>query len=382
MNFELSVHNSIHDFDRRQWQRFSPHSPPFLCYEFLAALEDSDSVGGETGWQPNYFRITESNSGQDVAYLPAYVKTHSYGEYVFDHSWANAYHQHGIAYYPKLLIAVPFTPVTAAKLLVSPDFDKSIVSEWVFEQLPKQCSDNDYSSVHWLFDACTSEDQRSLYCQRHSVQFQWQNKDYQSFDEFLARFTSRKRKDIRKERSRIQQQGVSVTSLKGDEITPEDFAFFYQCYCDTYLKRSGHTGYLTKPFFDQIYATLRSSLMLVIARRGSHNIAAALYLFNHTGLYGRYWGALEDVNGLHFECCYYSGLEFAIDERLPMFNPGTQGEHKILRGFEPLYCYSWHHCVEPAFQTAIENFVIQEQKAMAQYHAQACSVVPFKQNIE
>ncbi|MDM7860095.1 GNAT family N-acetyltransferase [Alteromonas sp. ASW11-36] len=380
MAFHLTLKSTIQEFSKRTWQRLSANQPPFLQFEFFAALEDSESIGEASGWIPRYGQVTDEHN-EIVAVFPAFEKLHSYGEYLFDHAWANAYHQHGLAYYPKLLVAAPFTPVTGNKLMVAEGVNKTALTEYVFTTLKAVLDNDNYSSAHWLFDAPRSEQFQTdfNYSQRVSVQFQWQNHDYLNFDAFLARFTSRKRKDIRKERRKVSDQGIDIKCLSGDAISAEDMQFFYLCYCQTYLKRSGHTGYLTEAFFEQIYATLRRSLMVVMAYRDEKPVAAALYLWNETGLFGRYWGCIEEVDGLHFECCYYSGIEFAIERKLPIFNPGTQGEHKLLRGFEPIRCYSLHHCKEPAFQQAVEQFVKQETLSIEHYFAQARSAVPFKQ---
>ncbi len=380
MAFQLTLKSSIHQFSQQEWQRLSANQPPFLQFEFFAALEDSESIGEASGWLPRYGQISDEQQNI-VGVFPAFEKLHSYGEYVFDHAWANAYHQHGLAYYPKLLIASPFTPVSANKLMIADGADKDAISQFIFSELKDRLIADDYSSVHWLFDAQQPEHflNRHDYSQRMSVQFQWQNNGYQSFDEFLTRFTSRKRKDIRKERRKISEQSINIRCVSGDEISPEDMQFFYRCYCQTYLKRSGHTGYLTEAFFEQIYVTLLHSLMLVIAYRDEQPVAASLYLWNETGLFGRYWGAIENVDGLHFECCYYSGIEFAIALKLPIFNPGTQGEHKLLRGFEPIKCYSLHHCKASAFQEAVERFVKQETLSIEHYFEQARMALPFKQ---
>lgn len=382
MNLSHQIESSINAFEREIWDTFANDAAPFMQYDFLNALEQSGSVGGESGWEPNYLRVCE---GKDtIAVLPMYLKHHSYGEYVFDHSWANAYHQHGLEYYPKLLIAVPFTPVSAAKLLLKPDTPYQVVLAYVVETLQAWSHKQALSSIHWLFCSEREATLRDIddFNERHSVQFIWHNRDYQDFDDYLSRFTSRKRKDIRKERKKVSSANIKIETKTADSLSSGDIDFFYQCYRQTYLKRSGHTGYLTRTFFEQIYANLADQTLIVLAKRDDKPIAAALYLYNTSGLYGRYWGALEDVDGLHFECCYYSGIEFAIQHKLPLFNPGTQGEHKILRGFEPELCYSVHHCLDPRFNHAVKDFVVQEQRAIAHYYAQTCAVVPFKQNTE
>jgi predicted N-acyltransferase len=378
MSFSFSISTSIKNIDKALWQGMLETAPPFLEYDFLLALEQSSSVCDEAGWVPTFMTIFSDDV--PVAYIPMYEKHHSYGEYVFDHAWANAYHQHQIDYYPKLVIAVPFTPVTANKLICEQSHQSKDIWVYALEAIKTYCQQQGFSSAHWLYAKPNQAVDASKFGfnERLSVQFQWRNKDYKDFEHYLSCFTSRKRKDIRKERRKIYDQGVTIRSLHGDNISSDDMAFFYDCYRVTYLKRSGHTGYLTKSFFEQIYASLRANLFLVIASSQGRPIASALYLFNSSGLFGRYWGAIQDIDGLHFECCYYAGIEFAIANKLPLFNPGTQGEHKILRGFEPVYCHSVHYLVEPAFHAAVENFVQQERHGIKQYFEQTCAIVPFK----
>jgi len=368
----------MQQINAEDWLLCAVNAPPFLSYEFFTALEESQSVGADSGWELRAMLIWQGKTL--VAIVPMYEKSHSYGEYVFDHAWANAYQKHQLAYYPKLLVAVPFTPVTANKILAKPEFDCPELTEFVFEAVKTLCSLEQYSSIHWLFidEKQKRVAEKALYCHRKSVQFQWHNLDFRCFDDFLGRFTSRKRKDIRKERRKLLTQDVVIEHLSGDQISPQDMAFFYQCYRQTYIKRSGHTGYLTQRFFEQIYVNLRANVLLVIARQQASPIASALYLYNDSGLYGRYWGALKEVDGLHFECCYYSGIEFAIQRKLPIFNPGTQGEHKLLRGFEPIYCESVHHLNEPAFHAAVVDYVEQEHHTIEHYFEQTNAVVPFK----
>ncbi|WP_100655767.1 GNAT family N-acetyltransferase [Alteromonas flava] len=378
MNLVLKSVPSIRHCNRARWNELTTELPPFLHYDFLQLLETSSSVGSDTGWLPNYLIVVEQESEREVAYIPAFLKEHSYGEYVFDHAWANAYHQHGLAYYPKLVIAVPFTPVTAKKVLCEVQ-DLERVVAYLPAAIASYCQQHHLSSFHWLFDnSLEGSPKEPLLTQRLSVQFQWQNNQYTNFDHFLQRFTSRKRKDIRKERIKVTQQNIRIERYCNTQITDNLMDFFYRCYQSTYLKRSGHAGYLTADFFSQLCGMLKDSLMLVLAYQNEQPIAAALYLYDHTGLYGRYWGSLVDVDSLHFECCYYQGIEFAIERQLPLFNPGTQGEHKLLRGFEPIFCQSYHHCCEPAFQRAVIDFTEQERRAVQAYHAQLQAVVPFK----
>lgn len=377
MHFEI-VH-SINTISPESWDSISENQGPFLQRSFLLALEESGSVNGDTGWQPCHLIGYQNNDL--VAIVPMYKKTHSYGEYVFDFAWADAYHQHQLAYYPKLISAIPFTPVSGGRILTSADIDTIQLLDEMINYLRSHISEQAISSFHILFpEKTTSDSLKSKGCpQRINVQFQWFNRNYVDFDDFLSGFTARRRKNVKKERKKIENQGVAVTRLSGEKITKQDMDFFYQCYCQTYLKRSGHSGYLTEKFFNLLLQNMPESLMLVIASDASGPVASALYLFDNNQLNGRYWGALKDVDSLHFECCYYQGIEFCIENNIQTFNPGTQGEHKILRGFEPIVCYSNHFLADSAFHSAVERFIEQETPGIMAYKSNASKVLPFKQ---
>lgn len=356
-------------------------SNPFLKYAFLSNLEASGSVGDESGWQTQHILVREqSPSSKLIAFLPAYIKTHSYGEYVFDHSWAHAYQQHGLSYYPKLCICIPFTPVTGPRLLHCSGIEPAEVIEFVASQKSDIMKTLNISSIHCLFsekDASQDFKQEGFH-QRQSVQFNWYNKAYSSYADFTGSLTARRRRSIKKERAGIAKQGVKVLRLVGEQISSNDMQFFYMCYQQTYLKRSGHYGYLNSEFFNSLLADMPENLMLVVAKTDGSPIAAALFLYDKNGLYGRYWGALVDVSGLHFEACYYQGIEFCIENKVKMFNPGTQGEHKILRGFEPTLCYSNHCMSEPAFDEAVKDFLQRETPHIVDYLEQSKELLPFK----
>ena len=344
----------------------------------MHALESSASIGGNSGWQP--FHLVIYKHSEPVGVLPLYKKSHSYGEYVFDFAWANAYQQHGLEYYPKLIAAIPFTPVTGARLMLDDSVEQSELIPILCQEMSKQLNRLKLSSIHWLFVEKPISEQLNTqqHIQRLSVQFQWFNRHYSSFDDYLNHFNSRKRKSVKKERLKVTDQGVAVVRIHGDQLTEENMDFFYHCYKQTYLKRSGHEGYLTQAFFQQIFNTMPENLMLVIAYKETQAIASALFVYDQNQLCGRYWGALQDVPSLHFECCYYQGIEFCIEQDIGVFNPGTQGEHKILRGFEPIYCYSNHSLKELAFHEAVARFVDQEKKQIQAYKDNASSLLPFR----
>jgi len=362
------------------WDDLANGNSPFCQYPFLHALETSGSVGADSGWLP--FHCVIYQNFEPVGILPLYKKTHSYGEYVFDFAWANTYKQHGINYYPKLVGAIPFTPVTGARLMLSDEVDKQQLLPALCKEITEQLTLSGMSSMHWLF---VEQDISQLLhqhgqVQRHTVQFQWFNRQYSSFEDYLSHFNSRKRKNVKKERLKVTSDDVKVVRLHGDNLSKDNMHFFYHCYKQTYLKRSGHDGYLTETFFQQLFKDLRHNLMLVIALKDERPIASALFIFDHNQLCGRYWGALEEVQNLHFECCYYQGIEFCIEQNIAKFNPGTQGEHKILRGFEPIYCYSNHSLKELAFHEAVERFIQQENIQIAEYKNNAEKLLPFKQS--
>jgi predicted N-acyltransferase len=335
---------------------------------------------------------------------------------VFDHSWANAYEQHGLAYYPKLIIAVPFTPVTGPRILLANNISLEQVATYIAQINDELMESLLVSSVHFLFATkqASSELLAQGFHQRHSVQFNWHNKQYSHFDDFMARLTARRRRSIRKERTGIAKQGVGVKRIVGNDIQEHDMAFFYTCYQQTYLKRSGHTGYLRPEFFHALLNDMPNNLLLVVAEQHAlkndevdntvdsavnksvhdpldgelpekskkqtpHPIAAALFLYDENGLYGRYWGAHSEISGLHFEACYYQGIEFCIEHNISLFNPGTQGEHKILRGFAPTLCYSNHKMQENAFDSAVADFLQRETPQIIDYAEKSASLLPYKE---
>lgn len=376
MAYRSHFFDAFSDIPTAQWADLAEHAGPFLQATFLQALEDTGCVGGDSGWQPHHLAIFEGE--RLIAALPGYLKTDSYGEYVFDHGWAEAYHRYGYAYYPKWINAIPYTPVTGPRIVGNV---RSVEVQRTIGDALEQLEGNGISSVHRLFipaeELACSAVPHSLY--RVSVQFQWHNYGYSTFDDFLGALTSRKRKSARKSIQHLRDAGVTIRQVVGRDVTDKERAFFYRCYAQTYLKRSGHTGYLTAGFFNRIFETMAEKLMLVIASADDQPIASALFFFDETGLYGRYWGALQPVDGLHFQCCYFEGIDFAIKHGLPLFNPGTQGEHKILRGFEPLYCFSQHRLFHQSFHQAVDNFLQQETPHIENYFNQARDALPFNQ---
>ena len=353
---------------------------PFLRQDWLQAFVSSGAVapagaGDGAGWQDLSVR-----DARGEYLLPLYRKLHSWGEYVFDQSWARAYARHGLGYYPKLVTAVPYTPITGPRWALPPGVTDA--AGWLWPQVEAALADQQASGWHLLFP---DDSARQLLADlplvaRQACHFRWFNRDYRSFDDFLAALVSRKRKSLRRERTRIVEQGLRVERAAGDAIPEQWWQAFYPCYADTYLRR-GQAPYLSEAFFRSLRAHLPGQLMLVAAFDDDPAlpVAMALYLFDDARLYGRYWGALRDYDALHFELCYYQGIEFSIERGLQEFDPGVQGEHKLLRGFEPVITWSLHHLVEPAFQRAVAEFCQEEAVAVAAYQAEARTLLPFRQ---
>ncbi len=375
MQFEFV--RSIDEIGAGVWSQLDSSGSPFTRFEFLQALESSGCVGGDSGWHPRHLLI--SDGGQPIAVMPLYRKEHSYGEYVFDWAWAQAWAQYGQNYYPKLVNAIPFTPVPGPRLLMQSQEGIAEVVKAAAEAIENLCHKAGYSGWHMLFPQPELvELLQSDMLLRKDVQFHWHNRDYLDFDAFLADLRSSKRKQIRRERRRVAEQGVYLQRLSGQQLTGEAMEAFYHCYCETYLRRSGHSGYLNRQFFQRIAETMAEQIMLVLAWREEQVVAASLFLFDSHNLYGRYWGALDDIDCLHFEACYYQGIEFAIEAGLAQFNPGTQGEHKLVRGFEPAQTSSLHWVADRRFQPALQDFLNRETQYKEEYRDAARDCLPFR----
>jgi len=347
---------------------------PFLSHEFLSALHETGCAAGATGWHPQYLLL---RSGAALAgAMPLYLKEHSYGEYVFDWAWADAYHRHGIAYYPKLLSAIPFTPVTGARLLAATDTDRDRLIRGALELARKL----GVSSLHCLFP--TAAEARRLCKQgmmpRTTVQFHWTNHDYANFDAFLASFSHDKRKKVKQERRKTADAGIRFRWLEGDEIREQDWAFFHRCYRQTYREHRS-TPYLNLEFFCRIGAALPRHLVLILAERDDAPIAAALNVRSGSRLCGRHWGALQHHPALHFETCYYQGIEYCIARGIATFEGGSRGEHKLARGLLPVETCSAHWLAHPEFAAAVDQFLARETHGMKQYVDEMTDRSPFRQ---
>ncbi len=373
--------SSIHHVNEDAWNLLCPDQSPFIQHAFFACLEDSGSTSKATGWQPHHLLIKEDATL--VAAVPLFIKSHSYGEYMFDWAWAQAYHQHGIEYYPKLLNALPFTPATDKRWLLNNDNDESLLSfisnTIINESLRLQCS-----SCHCLFPNKDQSNQlkRLSWLQRTGYQYHWFNENYTDFSHFIEHMSSRKRKNIIKEREKITAQEITIVVKEGHQISNNDWQLFYHFYQDTYLKRSGHTGYLSLDFFLKIGKSMTDAIVMIQAEKISgeskNTIAAALFFKNTTTLYGRYWGCHQDYDSLHFELCYYQGIEYATTYNMKKFDAGAQGEHKIKRGFKPVKTWSNHWIHHQAFSDAIKTFITAESEDVEAHILAAKKLLPFK----
>ncbi|SHN31738.1 hypothetical protein SAMN05192549_107201 [Duganella sacchari] len=369
---EFSVIDSLAEIEPAQWQALAGDNPT-LSYTFLHALHETACAAPRTGWSPRYLVLYRD--GVLCAAMPLYLKDHSRGEYVFDHAWADAFHRHGVPYYPKLLSAVPFTPVTGSRLLARSAEDRALLARAAV-QVAQQL---ETSSLHILFP--DEQDKQALedagYMLREGVQFHWENQDYADFDAFLASMKMEKRKKIRQDRRRVQDAGIHFEHLAGSAITDEVLRFFYQCYVSTYEAHYSHP-YLSLAFFQRLLAQAPDSLMMVLARRGDEPVAVALNLVGGNVMYGRYWGTQAFISGLHFETCYVQSIEYCIQHGIARFEGGAQGVHKMSRGLVPTPTWSAHWVADERFAEAIGNFLAQETAAMDEYIDELSDHIPFK----
>ena len=375
---DIRVLNSIDECDASVWDELYNSSYPFLQHRFLSLLEHSGSASTATGWEPCHLLLTEKR--RTIGALPMYLKHHSWGEYVFDWTWAEAYQRQNIGYYPKLLSAVPFTPAVGPRLALAPNIELARIAPLLLSAIHKLADDKDISSWHLLFAEPTLIQAmgKAGALLRSNVQYLWENRGYRHFDDFLAALSSRKRKNISRERRELANKGLTVRRLCNREITPEWWEFFYQVYHSTYHKHSGNQGYLTKSFFDRLGEVMDGQLMMAVAERDDVKVAAALFFYDDESLYGRYWGCIQEYDFLHFELCYYQGIEFAIEADLAHFDAGAQGEHKVRRGFEPRENCSAHWIRNVDFAIAIKRFVTEERQYVLDYIQDTRRQLPYK----
>lgn len=372
----IQIIPTLVDIEPAEWDRLTKGNPT-IKHGWLQSMIDSGCTTPATGWLPQFLTITRETGGRQqlTGAVPLYMKGHSYGEYVFDWAWADAYQRAGRAYYPKLVCAVPFTPCAGIRLLAASPDDRDLLIKTMLDVT----GDTDVSSLHVLFP--TDEEHAALISQgmmsRQAVQFHWQNRDYSSFDDFLSTMNHDKRKKIKQERRQVTNAGVTFERKVGTEVTVLDWDFFTDCYERTYRAHRS-TPYLNRAFFGLIGTRMPDNLLLVIASKNGIPIAASLNLFNETTLYGRYWGTQEFVPGLHFETCYYQTLEFCIERRIQLFEGGAQGEHKLARGFTPVTCRSAHMIKDPRFANAVGEFLQRESGGIDRYVDELNEHVPYK----
>jgi len=369
---------SLSDINREDWNACLNSDHPFTQYEFLSALEKSKSAHSNTGWQPHHY--VEYNDKKKIkAICPLYIKNHSFGEYIFDQSWADAYHKHGLNYYPKLQSSIPFTPVTGEKILINKlikdqDKKKSQVLQNIIEEVKKI----NVSSLHFNFISTPKawiKDHNLMI--REGIQFHWKNNNYKSFEEFLQTLSSRKRKQIKKERQCIENNNLNVRIFQGDQIKEEHMSFFYECYLDTTNKKWGST-YLNRDFFFDILKFFNDKIVLILAYQNNRKIASAINFISKTHLYGRLWGAKYEIPYLHFELCYYQAIEYAINNNILIVEAGAQGEHKLQRGYMPEKTWSAHWIKNQEFSKAIEKFLNDETKIINKYKKNLEEFAPYK----
>lgn len=369
----ISTLDALADLPAAEWNALAGDDP-FLSCEFLSALETSGCAVPKTGWRPQFLLAHEA--GKLVGGIPLYLKSHSYGEYVFDWAWADAYARHGLAYYPKLLAAVPFTPITGTRILAQSDH----IAEQLIHAALQLAKNLNVSSLHCLFPEAAQIPalQAAGMSVRHGVQFHWKNPDYPDFDAYLSGMNNEKRKKIKRERRRVRDAGISFEWILGHQATAAQWAFFFACYAQTYHAHNS-TPYLNPDFFQRIAASMGEKILLVFAVREEKMIASAFNVFTRERLYGRYWGAMEQHSGLHFETCYYQAIEFCIAHRIAVFEGGAQGEHKLARGFLPEQTLSTHWLAHERLGRAVDDFLVREQAGMEHYANELNERSPFKQ---
>lgn len=383
-DYRTGILGSPAEVDAAEWNALvarQAQPTPFLRHEFLSALHATHCATHEAGWAPQFVTLTDAHTGRLAAAAPVYLKGHSYGEYVFDWAWADAYKRNGIEYYPKLLCAVPFTPVQGTRLIAA----NATARRHLAATLLAFAEQADVSSLHVLFPTAEEADAMTDLgmMQREGVQFHWLNDGYRDFDDFLSTLEQKKRKNIRAERRKVREAGVTTRRVRGEDITDADWRFFSRCYRQTYREHFS-TPYLNLDFFRMIGESMPENLMLVIAEYEGKPIASSLVVYqrgeNGSGgtLYGRYWGALEHVPCLHFETAYYQPLEFCIEEKLAAFEGGAQGEHKMARGFMPTVTRSTHWLAHPAFADAVSRFLDDEKHHIHDYVDELNEHNPFR----
>ncbi|WP_455235327.1 GNAT family N-acetyltransferase [Thiogranum longum] len=377
---ELQILTSIDAVEAAQWNRVAGTGNPFLRHEFLAALERNGCVGQKHGWLPRHLVAFDAHRAL-LGAVPMYLKDNSYGEFVFDWSWADAYQRYGLPYYPKSVVAVPYTPATGPRILTAGDADGEHVASALIQLAQEWSASENLSSLHWLFtnEQDTTRLREQHFMLRLGCQFHWRNAGYRDFEDYLSCFSSRKRKKVRRERRYVDEAGIDMRIVHGDEATDSELHIMHEFYRTTFDKKWGHAT-LTADFFRDIAQSMGQQLVFVIASRGGRIVAGAICLRGDDTLYGRHWGCYEDYHSLHFEACYYQGIEYCIRQGLSRFEPGAQGEHKISRGFLPTATWSAHWIAHDGFRESIARYLDQETAAMRDYIDELATHSPFKES--
>ncbi len=405
-NLSIELRDSLAQIDAAHWNALSDTDYPFQQYEFLYALESGGCLGRHNGWYPRYFLLwrNEAEEKKLVGAMPAYLKTNSYGEFVFDWAWAEAYERHNFPYYPKLVCAIPFTPATGQRILVHKSMPREESMTMLINAAKQYCHSEEYSGVHWLFitdeentlltvnddqqptdeEPDESEDAPTALnsLQRIDCQYHWHNNDYQNFEDFLSQCTSKRRKTIKRERRHVADAAIRVEKRSGKSLSDEEWESVHLLYESTYDRKWGNPS-LTLDFFKQIGATFGGNVLIILAYNAEDSepdkpIACSIMFHGKSVLYGRYWGCRAQHNSLHFEACYYQGIEFCIENGISMFEPGAQGEHKITRGFVPTITRSAHYIAHPGFREAIAEFLNEERQHVEQRREGLSELLPFK----
>jgi len=376
---EIGLHRSLAEIPAADWNALAGDSDPFLRHEFLVALERHGCVGPRFGWLPQHLTARD-DSGRLAGAAPLYLKDNSYGEFVFDWSWADAYRRLGLSYYPKLVSAIPYTPATGTRLLLAPTPESAEVADTLIAAALDHARHHNVSSLHWLF---TREDDthrlvRHGLLSRTGCQFHWKNYGYRDFDDFLEGFSAEKRKKLKRERRRVTEAGIEIEVLHGHEMSDHQWGVMSEFYRSTFLRKSGIPT-LSRDFFQDIARTMGDRIVVMLAHHAGRPIAGAINFKGATTLYGRHWGCTADFHSLHFEVCYYQGIEYCISHGLQRFEPGAQGEHKVARGFEPTPTYSMHWIGHGMLSRAIADFLQREQRMVQDYMEELRGHLPFKE---
>lgn len=373
----IRIIDTIDDVSAAQWNMLHDHRNPFVEHEFLAALEHQQCVGGNTGWLPRFIIAEQDN--QLMGAIPMYLKYHSMGEFVFDWAWANAYNRAGLEYYPKLVIAIPYTPVTGPRVLLANTLQREAIADAMIGYALEYARTSNVSSMHWLFP----ESDNAQWLEQHGLmlrtdcQFHWKNNDYRNFDDFLAQLSSHKRKKLKRERRYIKEQEILCQTLTGTEISASHLNMFHDFYQSTFHKK-GHAAPLTPGFFKALGETLTNNIVLILAYHHNKCVAGAFFMRGNDTLFGRYWGCNEEFHSLHFELCYYLAIDYCIEHGLTYFEAGAQGEHKLMRGFYPTQTRSLHWIAHPAFRKVIHDYLAQEYHHVESYLQETEKHLPYK----